>query len=275
MSNTEIPESLSHGPLVSITICTYNGEGYLQQTLDSVLAQTYRHIEIIIVDDGSRDGTREIIKNAAASDPRVRPVFKENGGLASARNRAFMEATGDWIAIIDQDDLCYPNRIEEQLRIARANPDADLIFCNTDYIDERSEVIGEHLAHFDLPSLQLEPQQAANLLLKEGCFIDSEAFFMRKSAITALGPLVERYSYVCDYDFFIRAGFSCKFCGTDKKLAAWRIHQAQATKTNKKKNDEMLAVYRTYIFHPQVSCSTKATILVHMLKMKVRAWLGR
>lgn len=275
MIGKEIDKSLLPKPLVSVTICTYNGEQYLQQTLDSVFAQTYRDIEIIIVDDGSLDGTCEIIKKAASRDPRVRAVFKENGGLASARNRAFLEAAGEWIAIIDQDDLCYPDRIEEQLRIARANPDADLIFCNTDYINERGEMIGEHLAHFNLPSLQLEPQQAANLLLKIGCFIDSEAFFMRKSAITALGPLVETYSYVCDYDFFIRAGLSCKFCGSDRKLAAWRIHQSQATKTNSKKNHEMVMLFKTYLFHPRIWLLTKIIILVNMLKMILRAWLGR
>lgn len=89
---------------ISIIIPAYNLESCLAATLDSVLSQTHRNLEVIIVNDGSTDGTRSIIDSYAKRDSRVKAIHKENGGVSSARLRGVLEATGDWIGFVDGDD---------------------------------------------------------------------------------------------------------------------------------------------------------------------------
>lgn len=258
-------------PLVSVVICTYNGERYLQQTVESVLAQTYGNLEILIVDDGSTDGTPALVSTLAASHPRIRPFFRTNNGLPAARNFAFESAKGDWIAIIDQDDLCYPARLSRQLQIASENPDVGLVFCNTDFIDESDRVIGEHLSKFRLPERFIPKGLAGNLLLQQGCFIDSEAFFMRTAAVRAVGRMDETLRYACDYEYFIRAGFFVDFAYTTDVLAAWRIHPEQATATSPKIREQVRGVYRRFFWARGVTFLTRLALIKNI----VRSYVGQ
>jgi hypothetical protein len=113
---------------ISIIVPAYNIEPYLARTLDSVLAQTYQNIEVIVVNDGSKDGTAAVIDRYAARDHRVKAIHKENGGVTSARLRGLAEATGDWIGFVDGDDLVEPDMYERLLENARKY-DADISHC--------------------------------------------------------------------------------------------------------------------------------------------------
>lgn len=116
------------GNKVSVIIPAYNIEKELPRTLDSVLAQTYQNLEIIVVNDGSRDGTAGVVDAYAASDSRIKPIHKENGGVTSARLRGVAEATGDWIAFADGDDFLEPWMYERMLSNALEH-DADISHC--------------------------------------------------------------------------------------------------------------------------------------------------
>ena len=94
--------------LVSVIIPAYNIEDYIGRCLDSVISQTYKNLEIIVVDDGSRDHTGEILDNYAKKDRRIKVIHKENGGVSSARNKGIEAAEGDYIGFIDGDDLIEP-----------------------------------------------------------------------------------------------------------------------------------------------------------------------
>lgn len=113
---------------ISVIVPAYNIENYLTQTLDSILAQTYRNLEVIVVNDGSRDSTGSIIDRYAAKDNRVRAIHKENGGVTSARLRGVKEATGDWIGFVDGDDRIDPDMFERLLENA-LRADADISHC--------------------------------------------------------------------------------------------------------------------------------------------------
>ena len=105
-------------PLVSIALASYNGEKYMEQQLKSIAAQTYPSLEIVISDDNSTDGTREIITAFAETDQRVRLVLNEqNKGYNKNFESAFLHTTGDYIAIADQDDIWLPEKIEEQMKL--------------------------------------------------------------------------------------------------------------------------------------------------------------
>ena len=129
------------GPLVSVVIPVYNGARFISRTLDSVLAQTHRTLEIVVVDDGSTDRTTDLVLERAAADPRVRLVHQENSGVAAARNRGIRESQGPFIAPLDADDLWHPEKIERQLRRFEERPEAGLVYCWSIGIDEHDAVL--------------------------------------------------------------------------------------------------------------------------------------
>ncbi len=104
--------------LISIVIPTYNLEHHIAACLDSVLAQTYPHIEVVVVDDGSSDQTAEVVKHHTQKDPRVKLICKENGGVTTARLRGVAEASGEWIGFVDGDDYVEPSMFERLLENA-------------------------------------------------------------------------------------------------------------------------------------------------------------
>ena len=113
---------------ISIIIPAYNIEKYLSATLDSVLVQTYKNIEVIVVDDGSQDRTAAVIDDYAKRDSRIIAIHKENGGVTSARLRGLAESTGEWIGFVDGDDLVEPQMFARLLDNALAN-NADIAHC--------------------------------------------------------------------------------------------------------------------------------------------------
>lgn len=115
-------------PIISVIIPAYNIEKELPRTLDSVLAQTYENIEVIVVNDGSKDGTGTVIDAYAAKDPRIKAIHKENGGVTSARLRGVAEASGEWIGFVDGDDRIEPDMYERLMKNALEHG-ADISHC--------------------------------------------------------------------------------------------------------------------------------------------------
>jgi glycosyltransferase involved in cell wall biosynthesis len=111
--------------LISCIVPVFNGERYLRETLDSILAQTYRPLEVIVVDDGSTDGTAAV---AAGYGERVRRVWQANAGEVVARNRGLHEAGGEFIAFLDADDRWHPEKLSRQLARFNERPELDLCF---------------------------------------------------------------------------------------------------------------------------------------------------
>jgi glycosyltransferase involved in cell wall biosynthesis len=130
-------------PLVSVIVPAWNAQTTLRETLASVAGQTYENLEIIIVDDGSTDGTAEVAREFCTAEPRARLIRKENGGVASARNAGIAEAKGEWIAPIDADDLWHPTRTAKMVAAALAAPKpVGFVYCWQRAIDERNLVVG-------------------------------------------------------------------------------------------------------------------------------------
>src|SRR5437868_6441782 len=105
-------------PLVSVVMPVYNGERFMREAMDSVLAQTYPHFELVVVDDGSNDASWSIAEEYGRKDSRVRPFRNpHNQGIVKSRNRAFAEASPNstYFAVLDCDDVCLPDRLERQL----------------------------------------------------------------------------------------------------------------------------------------------------------------
>src|SRR5512138_3857716 len=110
--------------LVSVSMLSYNHEKYLAEAIESVLNQTIEDLELIIVDDGSKDNSRQLIKEYSAKDPRVKPIFHErNFGIPRGANDCLKNATGEYFGFIGSDDLWLPSKIEKQLKVIEKNPE--------------------------------------------------------------------------------------------------------------------------------------------------------
>ena len=134
---------MTDSTLVSVVVPAWNAESTLAATLRSVAAQTHRDIEILIVDDGSTDATAAIAEEFCAAEPRARLISKDNGGVASARNRGISESKGEWVAPVDADDLWHPASIEKLLEAARSAPaKPGFVYCWRRIVDEQGRVVG-------------------------------------------------------------------------------------------------------------------------------------
>jgi len=132
-----------YAPLISVIIPVYNVGEFLCPCLDRLQAQTYRNLEILLIDDGSADDSGARCDEYAAKDPRFQVVHKENGGVSSARNLGLDMARGEYIAFVDSDDLIEPDYFETLLRDA-VEQNADVVFCNMVDIDEQGNRLGEN-----------------------------------------------------------------------------------------------------------------------------------
>ncbi len=132
-------------PLVTVVIPAFNAAATIDQTLRSVRAQSYANLEIIVVDDGSADETVVRVEQHIRADPRLRLVRQANAGVAAARNRGIVEAAGDYVAPVDADDLWHPEKIERQMALMLAEPEAGLVYTWYSIIDEHGQVLVEQV----------------------------------------------------------------------------------------------------------------------------------
>jgi glycosyltransferase involved in cell wall biosynthesis len=175
--------------LVSCIVPVYNGEPYLREAIDSVLAQTYRPIEVIVVDDGSTDATAEIL---ASYDDRLRSARQPNSGTPAARNLGLSLARGEFLAFLDADDLWHPEKLARQM--ARFQARSELDMCVT------------HAQNFWIPELH---EEAARY---QGSFFTQPlpgyvlpTLLVRRRFFDAVGPLDVSFRLGDDNDWFLRA----------------------------------------------------------------------
>jgi len=203
----------SNQPLVSVILPTYNRAYIVSKALQSVLSQTYRNFEVIVIDDGSTDNTKEIITNIACKDSRVK-YFRnnENKGPAGARNVGINLAKGELIAFIDDDDEWFPNKLEKQVNLLQTLPENFAVVYSGFY-----KVIGAKKIY--IPSKNIYPREGRilNSLLK-GNFVGTPSILVRKSALLDVGLFDERLSMLEDWELAIRLSKKYQFKLIDEPL---------------------------------------------------------
>lgn len=146
---------MANDKLVSIITPLYNGERFVGQTIESVLAQTYPHWELIVVDDGSKDKGADLVRKYAAQDKRITLLEQPNGGCASARNHGLREAKGRFCCFLDSDDYWDPTFLEKQIRFMQEH-DAAIVTCSVRRVDEngkeilRPQIVPERMNYYDI-----------------------------------------------------------------------------------------------------------------------------
>lgn len=127
--------------LVSVILPTYNRGYCINKSIESVLAQTYRDIEVIVIDDGSTDNTREVIAAAFTGEPRVKYIYRSNGGVAVARNHGIRLARGEFMALLDSDDSWKPWKTELQVRVLQERPDVGMVWTDMEAVNPDGQLI--------------------------------------------------------------------------------------------------------------------------------------
>lgn len=186
---------ISGQPLISVITPVYNGEQFVARTIDSVLGQTFGNFEYILVDDASTDSSLSIIKSF--NDPRIRILKNEvNSRLVVSRNRGLAVARGKYIALIDQDDIALPKRLEKQFEAMEADNSLVLIGSQIRYIDADDQVTGTRTYH-----QCLSPEHCRAKLLFRNNFVNSTVFFRQ---IKEQVMFSDEFQLAEDYDFIER-----------------------------------------------------------------------
>jgi glycosyltransferase involved in cell wall biosynthesis len=221
-------------PFISIIIPAYNGEKFLPRSIGSVLAQTYRNIELIVADDGSTDGTKKIVEAFCKTDSRVSYRYEENsGGPARPKNFAMQYAKGEYVAYLDQDDEWAPKKLEKQMALfavnsahssaARTGKELGLVGCDAFLAHDNGKVFGR----YKTPTIPA-PFPA---LLDRNYIHSNSSVLLRREVIERVGARDEQLKYAEDWDMWIRiAAAGYRFAFVREPLFKYYFYPSNSTK---------------------------------------------
>ncbi len=241
-------------PRVSIVIPVYNGANYLREAIDSALAQTCKGVEVIVVNDGSRDGgaTAEIARSYGG---RIRYIEKENGGVSSALNRGIAEMHGEWFCWLSHDDRYLPEKTGAQLAFLSRNPDVRVVGCNLQKIDAKGTVIGENHEHLDVV------RNGGEVLTSwvYGC-----GLMIHRSALDAAGPFNESNRTTQDLEMWLQLVERDPIYLMPEILTQFRVHDEAGSRTESRYQEDkddlfarMMARYDVTYFDPDATTARR------------------
>jgi glycosyltransferase involved in cell wall biosynthesis len=221
--------ALPDRPLVSILVANYNYEKYIAQTIESALAQTYSHFELIVCDDGSTDNSIQVIEACARNDERIRLIRKSNGGHGSALNAAFDESRGEILCLLDSDDLFTPGKVQQVVDCCRENPDSGFLIHRVIRINDKGRRQGVWPMSDALP----EGWWGAALLGEGGVLAylpPTSGISLRRELAEALFPVpAEKPLGICPDQVIMRlAPFLSPIAAIAAPLAVYRLHRANS-----------------------------------------------
>src|SRR5258706_2278667 len=195
-------------PTVSVVIPVYNCAPFISETLQGVAKQSFRDLEVIVVDDGSSDDTGSVVQKF---DPAIRYLRQENQGPAAARNRGVNSAGGEFIAFCDHDDVWNEQHLEQSLKCFKTHPNAAMVFSDASFCRAKDEAGETHIAAKVLRRMIDRPVSISDIW---DCWIASmSVVLVRKSVFDALGGLQPKIWGLDDLHFYLRvaAGYQVRF----------------------------------------------------------------
>ena len=228
---------------VSVVIPSYNGEKFICQTIDSVFAQTFKDFEVLVIDDGSTDKTKEVLSKYGDS---IRYLYKQNGGVSSARNYGIEQAKGKYIAFLDADDLWMPEKLEKQVSLLEKNEKVGLCFVATEKIDENLQSVGyiEAKAYKDYCETLL-----LNLNIVSGSC--SSAVVRREVALKTNG-FDSQFSTYADWEYWLRLSLLTEFAPIPEYLVKYRVVAGSMSSNPYSSKRDALGVLRKFFALPDL-----------------------
>lgn len=204
-------------PIASVLIPVFNGKNYLVPAVDSVLGQTFTDFEVLLLDDGSSDGSRELMETFAHKDNRCRVHSWPNRGIVATLNAGLELAGGKYIIRMDCDDICAPDRFDKQVRFLENNPECVLVGSRVLWIDPAGmplRIAGEYLDHDDIDEENM----------RGGQVLHHPAVTIRKDALQLSGGYREGFRHAEDLDLFLRLAEVGKVANLPDVLLSYRQH---------------------------------------------------
>ncbi|MDY6902659.1 MAG: glycosyltransferase [Cyanobacteriota bacterium] len=239
---------------ISAIIPVFNGEATIRETIDSILNQTFRDIEIIIINDGSTDTTLETIKEI--SDSRIKIFSYPNAGLSASRNRGISQAQGEYISFIDADDLWTPDKLELQWQALQKNPQAAVAYSWTHYIDESSKFLKSGRR------IKVNGDAFSQLLVTN--FLENGSNpLIRKTALEKVGGFDKSLFAAEDIDMWLRLAANYEFVCVEKPQILYRTSTTSMSTNLKRQETASLEVIKRAFSYP------KAEKLQHLKKQSL------
>ena len=225
-------------PTVSINLCCYNSEKYLRETLDSIINQTYKDWELVIINDGSSDSTEAIICKYIKNGYPIIYHYQENKGIGASRNEALKLSNGEYIAFIDHDDTWIPGKLEKQVDLFHANPNFGLVYSDCYFVYPGGKrVLGSRFFNFKRGHVFKE-MLASN-------FIILSTAVVRKDALNEFGGFPD-YKVAEEFALFLKIAKENPVDFISEPLANYRYHEENASKDlriNLKEIEEILGFW--------------------------------
>jgi glycosyltransferase involved in cell wall biosynthesis len=210
-------------PAISVIMSVYNGEAYLTEAVESVLSQTFRDFELVILDDGSTDRSLEIVRGYAAKDPRVRPITRENRGLIASLNQLIDEARSPLLARMDADDRCDPERLAKQYAFLAAHPACGVVGSWAHRMGGDGTVWPG--CDYKYPVTPAEVQAAIGY----DSILAHPAVMYRREVVRQAGGYRPAFKHAEDFDLWLRMADITEICNIPEPLLIYRTHGDQVT----------------------------------------------
>jgi len=221
-------------PVVSVVLPVYNAESYIQEAVESILAQTYSDFEFLIIDDGSTDGSLAILQKYADEDPRIRLRSRPNAGLVATLNEMLAEARGEYIARMDADDISLPNRFEQQVEFLNSHPEVALLGSWVDVIDPQ----GRRLRTAKVP---VESDALVQQMLdRGGQFVFHPAIMARREAFAQAGGYIADRFPAEDLHLFLKMAETAQLANLEEVLLKYREHPTKIGFQHRARQEEVI-----------------------------------
>lgn len=224
-------------PLVSVVIPVYNGTNYLREAIDSVLNQTYKNIEIIVVDDGSTDNTWEIIQSYGN---KIRGIQKKNGGVTTALNKGIQMMNGEWFAWLSHDDIWMPTFVQKQIENLRHNSKCMISYTGFYNIDSNGNILSKFHPYW------YPRGKATRIMIVHGSYIYGITVLVNKKCFEEIGTFDNKWRYLQDTDMWFRLVQNYDTCCVFELLAMRRVHENQ---TGVRFKDEFLTETKLFYIY--------------------------
>ncbi len=248
-------------PLVSVIMPAYNAEQYIGEAIESILHQTFRDFELIIIDDGSNDGTLHVIQSYAQRDKRIVVVSSEqNGGVGHARNLGLARARGELIALMDADDISLSHRLDAQVRFLRAHPKVGLVGGAILFVDAQKKPIAERRFRVDDAAIRKV------IFLLMPCCMGSA--MIRKNVFLQVGVFDTDYPVAEDYELCFRIGRVAQFANLEEILFWYRRRPGSLTHERMRAVEHAtIALKRVYFREYRATALERIVNNLHLLSL--------
>lgn len=245
-------------PDISVIIPTYNCKPYLTACLNSVLKQSGVNLEVIVIDDGSDDGSQQWLKKVADTFPQIQLICQSNQGVIKARNTAIEKASAPYIAFLDADDVWHPDKLYKQYQFMKANPECGLTFSNYDHVDMQGRSIIDCFSFFsEYDGLQNNNggyqlmTEAANRLLETNV-IGTSSVMVKKSTFAIAGRFDPALRSASDWDCWLRIALISEVGFCSEITMDYLMREQSITSNREARLTAMSDIISKYGSHPGI-----------------------